>query len=212
MTKRINFDDYVGQAEINNRVGEVLFADSPTEGTYDPEQYRFEKIIGRRLKTGAFPLKRLGTVHKNVIALHLRSLSNRDIALITGLNESTISRILNDPLAQEVIQLYLSGIDQELQGLAPMAVDALRSGLSSQDTDTQLKAADKFFKATGRYAKAEKGGESAEDVLARALARVASENASSLRELTRQAPTRMLEGKAQDVEYVEGNSNGKEPD
>lgn len=188
-------DGYKGQAAINTAMGEVVFPASENE-PHDAEQYQFEKVIGKRFKSGRAPLKRLTPRHKNIIALHLRCLSNRDIALVTGLSEVSVAGTLRDTLSQEIILSYLEGIDEELKSLAPMAVDALRSGLGAGSIDTRLKAADKFFHVTGRYAKAESTGETAEDVLARALARVAVEQSGQLRELQRGAPRQIIDGRA----------------
>lgn len=197
MSGKIRFNEgYVGQREVNERLGETLFNDNAHQ--YDPEQYQFDKITGKRTSKRT-PLKRLKAYHRNIIALHLRGMSNRDISTITGINESNISGIINDKLSQEIIQNYIEGVDRELEALAPMAVDAIRGALGSNDANVQLKAADKFFKATGRYAKAEKGGDSAEDVLARALARVAQENASTLREVTRSPSAQLIDGTMRDV-------------
>lgn len=186
-------DGYKGQAAINKALGEVVFS-TPDNNEHDPDQYQFDRVIGRRRSNGQIKLKRLSAQHKNVIALHVRCLSNRDIAFITGLTDHHVGMILRDPLSQEIIGSYLGGIDQELSSLAPLAVDAVRAGLEAGDVKIRLHAADRFFKATGKYAKAEAGHETAEDVLARALARVASENASALREIVRVPPVRVIEG------------------
>lgn len=202
---------YKGQAAINMAIGEVVFP-ACHNPPHDPEQYRFEKIIGRRTPSGVFKLKKLRPKHKNVIALHLRGLSNRDVAFVTGLHEQYIGDILGDPLSHEVIQAYLSGIDHELAALAPKAVDALRSGLDSDNNSIKLQAADRFFKVTGKYAQAESTGETAEDVLARALARVASENAASLREVTRQPPMHQIEGRSRPAgKLAESSGEQSEP-
>lgn len=187
-------DGYKGQVAINLEMGEEVFSSPQTHDPYDPAQYQFEKIIGKRLTTGHTGFKRLSARHKNVIALHLRCLSNRDIAFVTGLDDVHVGRILKDPLCQEIIGNYLDDMDNELLSLAPLAVDAVRSALGDGDAKVRLNAADKYFKATGKYARAEGGGETAEDVLARALARVASDNATALRQLTRTPPIRVIEG------------------
>lgn len=209
-------DGWVGQEEVNNRAGETIETTLPQaeRPEFDPDQYRFEKIIGTRLPGGKVPLKRLNVKHRNVIALHLRGLSARDISEITGLSEVTIYKTINDPLSQEIVRGYIEGLDAELEALAPLAVDAVRSGLDAkQEPRVRLLAADRFFKATGRYTSAEQQRESAEDVLARALARVAlereREGGGGLRELRRSAPVEALhrphsgqlviEGHAEDV-------------
>lgn len=207
-------DGYRGQEAINALAGEEIFNDgggSAVTAKYDPEQYQWGKVIGKRLPTGQQKLRKLTARHKNVIALHLRSLSNRDIAFITGLAEGVVGNILRDPLSQEVISNYLEGIEQELLSLTPMAIDALRSGLGDGSVKTRLNAADKFFRATGRYAQSEKAGDTAEDVLARALARVAEDNSATLRQLTRTPPPMTLEQRP-DVSDADVSDEGASDD
>lgn len=205
-------DGWVGQEEANRRLGETIETTVPASKRpqHDPERYRFEKIIGTRTSSGRKPLKRLNAKHRNVIALHLRCLSGRDISEITGFSESTISQILADPLAQEVIGSYVEGINAELEALMPLGVDAVRTGLMDDEPRVRLLAADRLFKATGRYAAAEQRRESAEDVLARALARVALERERSgdgggLRELQRSAPVEALHRPRASQLVIEGH-------
>lgn len=189
-------DGYKGQEAINLAMGERIYPTPSNGNAYDPEQYAFEKVVGKRTRTGQLKLRKLTARHKNVIALHLRGLSGRDIALVTGLGEAYVYAVIRDPLSQEIITGYLEGVDEELKSLGPMAVDAIRSGLGSDKEGIRLRAADHFFRATGKYAKAEGTGETAEDVLARALARVAVEQSSQLREVRREPPVKLIDGTA----------------
>ena len=204
-------DGWLGQEEVNRRLGEDVETTVPSSlrPEFDPEEYRFEKIIGTRLPGGEKPLKRLNVKHRNVIALHLRGLSARDIRDITGLCERSVYKIINDPLSQDIVRHYIEGIDAELEALAPLAVGAVRDGLNEkQDPRVRLLAADRFFKATGRYVQAEQKRESAEDVLARALARVAAERdrgGAHLRELRRSAPVDALSRPRQSI-LIEGHA------
>lgn len=179
--------------DVNERLGETL-ASTAARRPFDVEQYRWEKALGRRSPSGELGLRKLAPKHKTIIALHLRCLSNRDIATVTGFDEITVGRVLRDPLSQEYIQAHLESMEGELHSLAPMAVDAVRTGLGSSDPKIQLNAVDKFFRATGRYAQAESKRETAEDVIARALARVAIDNAGALREIHRAPSSRMIDG------------------
>lgn len=159
---------------------------------YNPEDYQFEKIIGKRGSTGELKLKRLKGIHRTIIGYHLRGLSNRDISFITGHTEITISRVLRDPLSQAYINTIIDGAEMELEALAPMAVSAIRDGLEADKSDaTRLKAADRFFRATGRYDRKKDDGETAEDVIARAL-KVMQKQANALDNLSRPDPTARL--------------------
>ncbi len=174
---------------------------------YNTEDYQYEKIIGVRKSTGELKLKRLKGVHRQMIGYHLRGMSNRDIAFVTGFSEIAISRVLRDPLAQAYIQEYLAGTENELASLMPMAVDALRDGLGPKvDPRTRLQAADKYFRATGRYAGGDASKETAEDVIKRAL-EIAQTNSDTVREITRAGQTaRVIDGA---FKQVEDNSEGE---
>ncbi len=81
---------------------------------YDPAVYQFEKIIGKRTKTGELKLKRLKPLHRQMIAMHIGCFSNRDIAFQLNIDEITVSRVLRDPLSQELIKVYAEGIPHRL--------------------------------------------------------------------------------------------------
>ncbi|KKL99131.1 hypothetical protein LCGC14_1817440, partial [marine sediment metagenome] len=158
---------------------------------HDPEQYQFEKIIGKRNKAGVPFLRKLRVVHRRMIALHLRGFSNRDIQVMTGHSEMSVGRVLRDPLSQVIIQQYMDGIELELDALMPDAVDALRRGLNSEEARVAIVAADKFFRATGRYARSEDKTETAEDVISRAL-KIAERATGAIQNLTTPDPIAKL--------------------
>lgn len=204
MAKQKNsFDPIAGLARLNPNFMGVR---------YDREQYEYEKIIGRRRENGATKLKRLTGRHRSIIGLHLRCLSNADISLITGYSEAWISTLLSDPLSQVYIQEHIAGADKELEALAPLAVDAVRQGLQSASEGMRLKAADRFFRATGRFNDdPNKGKETAEDVIARALDAI-SQQAGAISELSRPVRSRQIEAHVQDVPYEEVKVNGHSSD
>ena len=158
---------------------------------HDPATYDYEKIIGKRTPGGNHKLKRLRPVHRKIIALHLHGMTAGEIEIVTGFNQSAVYRILGDPLSQAYIQAHTAGADMELEALAPKAVDALRNGLESDDDRTALNAADKFFKATGRYGRVETAKETAEDVIMRMLS-IAENQSGAIRELVRTDPADRL--------------------
>lgn len=167
---------------------------------YSPADYQYQKIIGHRKNTGELRLKRLKAVHRQMIAYHLRGMSNRDIASVTGFAENAISRVLRDPLSQVYIQEHLQNTELELGGLSSLAVDALRDGLCSSDLSIALQAVDKYYKATGRYAKASDGGETAEDAMARMLARIAENQSDAINVLARGNHAKVLDMPKRQIE------------
>lgn len=161
---------------------------------YDPNTYQFEKIIGRRTKTGELKLRRLKPLHRQMIAMHIGCFSNRDIAFQLNIDEITVSRVLRDPLSQELIQTYASGIDAELEALLPLGVDVLRKSLLSDNAKIALLGTDKLFRALGKFNHTgpEEARETAEDVIARALG-IAQTSVDTVRELTRTGRPKALD-------------------
>lgn len=198
MTKTKNSFDPLSRLDKN-----LSFFMSPR---HDREQYKYEKIIGLRTQTGALKLKRLTGRHRTIIGLHLKCLSNSDISLLTGYSEAWISTMLRDPLSQSYISSAIKGVEQELEALAPLAVDAVRQGLQSNSETTRLKASDRFFRATGRYNNdLADGKETAEDVIARALDAIQAQ-AGAINQLSRPERPRAIDV---DFEKVSKDGNGK---
>ncbi len=94
-------------------------------------------------------LKRLSQRHKLIIGLHLNGKSHKYIAGIVGCSEVTVSTVIHDPLAQEVITFYYEGVESELKALFPKVVDAVRDALDNTAIGTRLKGVDRFAKLTG---------------------------------------------------------------
>ena len=177
---------------------------------YEAEQYEYEKIIGKRTQTGALKLKKLTPKHRIIIGYHVRCLSNADISLITGYNEAYISTLLRDPLSQAYIKEIRAGIDEELEALGPLAVDAVRQGLQSQSEKTRLQAADKFFRATNKYGDSGGGGkETAEDVIARALDAIQAQ-AGAINNLARPERPRAIDVQFSEVTHGDNTDSEHE--
>ena len=94
-------------------------------------------------------LKRLSQRHKLIIGMHLNGESHKEIAKVVGCSETTVSVVVRDPLAQEVIEFYHEGVEAELKALFPKVVDAVRKGLEDNSIKTKLAAVDRFAKLTG---------------------------------------------------------------
>jgi predicted transcriptional regulator len=173
---------------------------------YQTELYEMEKILGKRTATGALKLKRLKPLHRHIIACHQRGYSNRDIAHLMDITEITVSRTLNDPLAQELMKEFSEGIDHEMEGLMALGVDAIRNALQDNDKKISLKASDQLFRAMGKYNHTQddpnKVKDTAEDVIARVL-NVMENQSESIKELVRPSRPRAI-----DTNFVEVTNNG----
>ena len=168
---------------------------------YDPAVYQFEKIIGKRTKTGELKLKRLKPLHRQMIAMHIGCFSNRDIAFQMNIDEITVSRVLRDPLSQEIINVYAAGIDAELEALLPLGVDVVRKALLSNNAKLALQGVDKLFRALGKFDHSHDVDkrETAEDVIARAL-KIAQTSVDTVKELARDKRPTAIDVSFEDVE------------
>lgn len=108
--------------------------------------YELDKRVGKRDISGRWQLQELKPKHCRMIAAHMEGVSNIEIAAMFDVTETTISRVLNDPLALQLIQTLEKGLTSELRGLLKLAIAALREAMSQADTDTKLKAIDRFEK------------------------------------------------------------------
>lgn len=125
-------------------------------------------MYGIRRDTGAKKLVRLTRRHYEVIARHLAGQSGEQIHIAMGLSISTISRILNDPLAQQVLKKSYKDRQAELDALAGKAIGAVREALDNGSNSEKLAAVDKYTKLKQAIAPESNPMESAED-FARAI-------------------------------------------
>ena len=180
--------DPINEHEENQLMREVMGKQ------YDPNKYQYEKIIGKRTKTGELKLKRLKPLHRQMLHMHLGCYSNRDIAFHLNVDEITVSRVLRDPLSQEIINTYASGIDAELKALLPLGVDVLRKAVLSDNAKIALLGADKLLRALGKFDHSHEveKRETAEDVIQRALG-IAQGSVDIVKEITRRERPRALD-------------------
>lgn len=105
---------------------------------------------------GGKGLRSLSIKHRQIIALHLQGISGTKIGETLHCTAGMVYHTINDPLAKKVIDHYISGVENDLEALLPLAVDAVRSGLEHGNPDVKLRAVDKFTKLSGRDEKEEK--------------------------------------------------------
>jgi len=135
-------------------------------------RYVAEKFLGIRRTNGAMKLKRLTNRHLSIIGMHLEGHSLEVIANNMNCTFSTVSRILNDPLAQSILKRVYDDRKGEVHALGGKAIEVVREGLSEeQSIGTRLRAVDRFVKIRQTMIGDEGGEETAEDVIARMLDR-----------------------------------------
>jgi hypothetical protein len=99
---------------------------------------------------GGKGLKALTVKHRQIISLHLQGIAGTRIGKALNCSVGMVYHTINDPLAKKVIDHFISGVENDLEALLPLAVGAVRDGLNSGSTDTKLRAVDKFAKLSGR--------------------------------------------------------------
>ena len=135
-------------------------------------RYEVEKRVGIRRQDGSRNLRRLSNRHIRIIAKHLRGDSSESIGASIGCTVVTISRILHDPLSENLISTVFKVRRKEIDALAGEAIDAVRTGLRlKNDNRTRLTAVDKYIKLAEVINKDSSVPETAEDVIARMLER-----------------------------------------
>lgn len=134
--------------------------------SYTPDIYEREKRQGIRRANGARKLKKLTNKHLRIISMHLRGHSGESIAASIGCTFITVSRILNDPLALDLLKLVYKDRQGEIDALAGQAINAVREGLdSTMSMRIRLTAVDKLTKLKDSIGKEGESEKTAEDIV-----------------------------------------------
>lgn len=140
---------------------------------YNTTQYEREKRQGIRKTNGARKLKKLSNRHLRIISMHLEGNSGEYIAAVMRVTVITVSRILNDPLAINLLGTIYKDRQGEIDALAGKAIEAVRDGLhEKRDMRIRLGAVDKYTKLKDSIGKEETSAKTAEDVVAEIFNRV----------------------------------------
>lgn len=112
-------------------------------------RYLTEKIIGTRMPNGMKKLQKLNNKHKLIIAMHLEGVPLGEVAQKLDVHYMTVWRVVNDPLAREIIDNFRRGYEEDLKALFPKAIAVVKNGLESSDLKIALGAVDRFGKLAG---------------------------------------------------------------
>lgn len=151
----------------------------------------------KRGKSSAYkPLTRLTPRHHRMIEMHLAGLKNTEIAEAFSIAPCRVSIILRNPTVEAYLHELREAADQELKNLLPAAVGILRRALDDPDPKVALRATDEIFRVLGKYREEMAPQETAEDVIARALA-IMKTQAETVRDVTRERNMRVINAGAQ---------------
>jgi len=106
-----------------------------------------------------------------VLSLHLAGKTLEEISELSGYQPNTICAILAKEEVIAVRQQLLRATSDEFEALFSEVVGVIRDCLKSKDERVQLEAAEKWFKAHGKYTPTSAGGLNitAEDVVVQIL-------------------------------------------
>lgn len=105
------------------------------------------EVFGRKAQAGPLKLRGLSQRHLEILALHLSGdYSNKEIGQLCGISIGKVNAVLDDPLAQVVIEQHRNGQLMELEALLPKVTDTIRQTLDSGDDKVRLQAVDRFIK------------------------------------------------------------------
>lgn len=82
-----------------------------------------------------------------IYALEVRGLDKKDIAERLNLSYGAVIHATNDERYIAYREQHLQALDQDFVTMKPLAFDALRNGLRSQDENVALRASEQWFKA-----------------------------------------------------------------
>jgi transcriptional regulator with XRE-family HTH domain len=126
-----------------------------------------------RAVTGRQAWEEVPTRWAAIYTLELRGLTQQAIAEAVNMSPGSVSRIVMDDRYIAYRTARLAELDQEFVAMKPLAFNALRGALNSQDENTALRASETWFKGAGfgGYSKTERPATTltAEDVAAALL-------------------------------------------
>lgn len=111
------------------------------------------------------PFKRIKMKHRRIIALHVSGHANADIARMLDVTSTAVAQTLANPKVQPILASIYEQFDKELKALYPLAIDAMRDAMNSDEHGAALKAADLYFKTQGTYERKEEAGHTAESII-----------------------------------------------
>ena len=98
--------------------------------------------------------------------MHLEGCSGETIAAAMRVTFITVSRVLNDPLAVDLMARVYKDRQGEIDALAGAAIEAVRNGLEHGNVREKLSAVGSFAKLKETIGKEETSAKTAEDVVA----------------------------------------------
>jgi len=134
--------------------------------------YEREKALELRQSNGALKLKRLRPIHRTMIFLHLEGHSISTIASRVDRSYVNVQLILNDPLAQHMIDRSIQDAQAQLKALQIKAVDCIHNAMTSKLAETQLKGVDRMVKLSEHLGIGANTKETAEDVVQKILSAI----------------------------------------
>ena len=144
----------------------------PITPWYDQDQYAAEKRLGVRDENGKLRLQRLRPIHRTMILLYVEGKDLKTIAEEVGRSYINVWQVINDPLAQSMINRSVQDAQEQLKQLQVKAIGVINAALDSPSMEDNLKGIDRYVKMADHLGIGEGANETAEDVVQRILANI----------------------------------------
>lgn len=142
--------------------------------------YLRDAKTSRRMFDPPKDITRINAKRRMAISLFAAGQSHAEIAGLLDIPLQEVYAVLRTTEAQTILRTVFESVEAELKSLMPMAVDAIRRGLTLGDIKTQVQTAKLVLEANGKLKNESDPPRTAEDVVGEviALAREAIARAS----------------------------------
>lgn len=114
--------------------------------------------------------KQLNQKQRQIMLMHLSGFDRPAICEQLQVSPSYVSSTVNSDAGRRVEDDFMRFSDREFKALYILSIKAIRDALNSDDIRVRLNAADKYFRAHGKYGDSGLGeGATAEDVIKRIM-------------------------------------------
>lgn len=132
--------------------------------------YLRDAKTNRRMFQQPADVTHLNAKRRMAISLFAAGQSHTEIASLLDIPLQEVYAVLRTSEAQTILRTVFESVEAELKGLMPMAVDAIRRGLTLGDIKTQVQTAKLVLEANGKLKSESDPPRTAEDIVGEVVA------------------------------------------